>query len=41
MYEGDKANGVPHGSGTMIYRDNSIYKGEWRFGMMHGYITYN
>jgi hypothetical protein len=35
-YNGETRNGVPFGSGKMIYRNGDKYEGEWRNGNRHG-----
>jgi len=35
-YTGEKQSGLPHGDGTIIFPDGTIYSGEWRKGTMEG-----
>ncbi|OMJ79020.1 hypothetical protein SteCoe_21051 [Stentor coeruleus] len=36
MYSGSIKNGIPHGEGFKIYRNNITYKGIWNNGARHG-----
>ena len=35
-YEGEVANGTPHGKGQMIFKNGDIYTGYFNNGMRHG-----
>ncbi len=35
-YEGDLVNGVPEGTGKMIYANGNVYEGEWKNGLPEG-----
>ena len=35
-YDGETAEGRPHGSGVMTYASGSTYDGQWRCGKRHG-----
>ncbi|MBR2406471.1 MAG: hypothetical protein IKB04_09630 [Clostridia bacterium] len=39
-YSGDRVGDVPHGVGTMTYKDGSVYRGSWRDGKRHGHGEY-
>ena len=39
IYNGELANGIPHGYGVMNYVNNDIYIGNWSNGQKHGHGT--
>ena len=36
LYEGEELNGIPHGTGTMLYVNGDYYRGEWVSGLKEG-----
>jgi hypothetical protein len=40
IYEGEIENNLPHGNGTMIYKDGAKYTGNWKNGKKEGYGIY-
>lgn len=36
-YEGEHTNGIPHGSGIMIFPNGNVYEGQFKFGKKDGF----
>ena len=39
-YEGQLFNDKPHGKGVTRYKDESVYKGDYKFGDRNGFGTF-